>query len=224
MSYLSVKNERDYANCQDQAVDEDCRNIEFKAVGDSLIGLKASELLKLAARNSSGCSGVGSRAIACSDDIVLFEVETTNLALMNTSAVIPTGRRSGESLNFSLGSQAIVGNDAHRVSSFNILDILPTDSMFGERVDYLDSFIEENDYRVYEELIGNRASKKTPNRCNGAASESIVKEVNVSEGAKEEKAHVAEEIGTPGAKELSVSHILIFSRAKISRAAEMRAA
>lgn len=219
-----MKYERDYANCKNEAVNDDRREIEFKLVRDCFVSLKPAELLELATRNRRGRSRISSRTISSSDDIALFEVEAANLALMNTSAVISTWRGCGKGLNLSLGSQAIVGNDAHRVSSFNVLDILPTNSMPGERIDYLNTFIKEDNYWMDKELIGNRASKKTPNRCNSAARGSIVKKVHISESAKEEKAHIAEDIGTPGAKELGIRHLVIFSRAKISRAVEMRAA
>jgi hypothetical protein len=70
-----------------------------------------------------------------------------------------------------------------------------------------------------KELVGKSATKCAPDRSNESASEAVIKEIYVSQGAKEKEAQEGKEIGARRSEELAIGHDDIFSRATEMRAA-----
>ena len=216
---LAIENQRDNSYRKDCRIDNYRGKIELKSVFHARIGLEALELIDSTSGDSRSRSGVGARAITSSDDVALFEIKSAHLALVNSAAVIATRSGSCESLDLSLLAFPIVGNDAHCVSSLDFFNILPTNHMAGEWVNDDESLVIENHGGMEKELVGKSATKCAPDCGNESASEAVIKEIYVSQGAKEKEAQEGKEIGARRSEELAIGHDDIFSRATEMRAA-----
>jgi hypothetical protein len=216
---LAVKDERHHTNRKDNCVSNDGSRIKAEFVTDGRLGAESMKLINATSGNSSRSSRISSRAISGSDDVVLFHIETAHLGLMNSAAVIATGSRSSESLNLALLSFPVVGNDAHRVTGFDLLNFLPANQMAGEWIDDFNSLVIENDCGMKKDLKENRTYKGSPNSCNHSAGEAIIKEINVDKKANKEEAQDGKNVRARRPEELAIVHEEIFSRAREMRAA-----
>lgn len=219
MNRLAIKNQRDDANRENSCVENDCSEIEMKCVVHSRLGLKAMELVDTASCDGGSSTRIGARAIAGADDVVLLQVKSAHLALMDRPAVVSAGGGSSESLDLSLLSLLVMGDDAHGVASFDLFDILPADLMATEGINNHDSLVVEDNRWMKEDLVEECRSEKAPNARYDAASESVIKEINVGKSSKEDKAQGSEYVRARRSEELAIVHKGIFSRAREMRAA-----
>lgn len=219
MIRLAIENQRDDSDSKDGRIDNYCRKIELDSIFHSGFGLEALKLIDSTPSDSRGGSRVSARAITGSNDVALLQVESAHLALMDSAAVVATRSGSCESLDLSLLAFSIVGNDAHCVTSLDFFNILPTNHMAGEWVNDDESLVVENHGGMEKELVGKSATKCAPDRSNESASEAVIKEIYVSQGAKEKEAQEGKEIGARRSEELAIGHVDIFSRATEMRAA-----
>jgi hypothetical protein len=216
---LAIENQRDNSNSKDGRIDNYRGKVKLESIFHSGFGLEALKLIDSTSSDSRGGSRVSARAITGSDDVALLEVKSTHLALMDSAAVIATRSGSCESLDLSLLAFSIVGNDAHCVTSLDFFNILPTNHMAGKWVNDDESLVVENHGGMEKELVGKSATKCAPDRSNESASEAVIKEIYVSQGAKEKEAQEGKEIGARRSEELAIGHDDIFSRATEMRAA-----
>ena len=219
MSRLAIENERNNANRENSCVENNRRDIELKCVVHSGLGLKAMELVDPTSCDSGSSARIGAWAIAGADDAALLKVKAAHLALMDGPAVVTAGGGSSESLNLSLLSLLIMSDDAHRVSGFDLFDILPADLMATEGINDHDSLVVEDNRWMKEDLVEECRSENAPNARYDAAGESVIKEVNVGKSGKEDKAQGSEYVRARGSEELAIVHKGIFSRAREMRAA-----
>ena len=219
MSQLVVKDERDYADRKNNYIGDDCSIIEGKLVIDSRLGAKSLELINSTSCNSSSSARISSRTVTGADDVVLFQVEAAHLRLMDSATVISTGSGSGKGLDFPLLALSVMGNDAHRVTSLNFLNILPSNQMVGEWINNLNSLVVEDDGGMKEYLIEDCTDKNSPYCGDHSTGESVIKEINVDKKADKEEAEDGKYIGARRSEELSIVHEEIFSRAREMRAA-----
>jgi hypothetical protein len=138
---------------------------------------------------------------------------------MDGATVIPTRSGSGEGLYLPLLALSIVGNNAHRVTSLNFLNILPSDQMAGEWVNNLNTLVIEDDGGMKEYLIEDCTDKCSPGCRDHSTGESVIKEIHVDKKADKEEAEDGKYIGARRSEELSIVHEEIFSRAREMRAA-----
>lgn len=214
-----LKNECNHTDCKDDSNYNYCCGIELEGVVHTSLHLKSLKLIDPTSGNRSRGTRVSSRTISDSDHSRLFDVKAAHLAFVDTSTVIPTWSGSGESLNLSLLSSALLGNDAHRKSSLNLFDFMPANFMAREWVDDNQSLVVEDDSRVKEDLIGDCAREYAPDCCNQATRSAVVEEVNVGKGAEEKETKVGTYVRARGSKELAIGHREIFSRSREMRAA-----
>ena len=208
---LVTKDECNNTNRKDHQIDDYCSVVEMEFIGNRGRALKSLELVQFASRDCSSSTRVGSRTVAGADDVVLFQIEAAHLRLMDSSTVVSTGRGSSESLDLPLLSFSIEGDDAHRVSCFNIVNFMPTNSMSRERIDNLQTFVIE-DYRGMKKyLIEDCAYERTPDCCDHATCKTEVKEIDVDKQANKEEAQEGKDIGTRRPEEFAVIHEEIFS-------------
>lgn len=219
MMRLAIENQRDNSNSEDGRIDDYRRKIELESIFHSGFGLEALELIDSTSSDSRSSTRISARTISGSDDIALFEVKSTHLALMDSAAVVATRSGSGERLDLSLLAFPIVSDDAHRVTSLDFFNILPTDYMAGKWINDDKSFVVENHGGMKEDLVGKSATKCAPNRRNESASEAVIKEVYVSQGAEKKESQEGKEIRARRSEELAIGHDDIFSRATEMRAA-----
>lgn len=219
MSRLAIENQCDDSNRENSCVENNRRDIELKDVVHSGLGLKAMELVDPASSDGGSRSRIGARAIAGADDVALLQVKTAHLALMDRPAVITAGGGSGEGLDLSLLSLFVMSDDAHRVSSFDLFDVLPANLVAGEGIyDHYSLVVEDNRW-MKEDLVEKCGSEDAPDARYDAASESVIKKVNVGKSSKEDKAQGSEYVRARGSEELAIVHKGIFSRAREMRAA-----
>lgn len=216
---LNVEYKGYCAKSNNYGVDEDRSKVEFEFVFQGGIGFESVELVNAVSRYRSSGSGMSPRTIARANDIRFFKVESAHLALMDRSAVVPTWGRSGKGLDLSLLTLPVMSDDAHRVSRLDLLDILPTDLVTGEWIDDHKPLVVEDDCRMKEDLISESAGKERPRTGNHPAGESVVKEIHVSERAKEEETQEGEDVRARRAEELAICHEEIFSCVREMRAA-----
>lgn len=219
MKKLTVKDERNDANSKENGVNDYRCRVELELVTHGRLGAKTLELIDTTSSDRGSSSRVGARAIASADDVALLQVKAAHLALMNRPAVITTRSGGSESLNLALLSLLVMGDDAHRVASLDLLDILPTDLMSAEWIDDDDSLVVEDHRWMKEDLIEDSRREDGPSACDYTARESVIKEVNVAKSGKEEEAQKGEYVGARGTEELAIVHEEIFSRAREMRAA-----
>lgn len=224
MSFLTTESKSDGTQYKNQRIDYDQSRIKLVSISHSPALFESLELLNSASCDGSSGAGIGSGTISGSDHLALLQVKSPHLAPVNSSAVVPTGRRSCESLNLSASSSSIVSDDAHGVSGFNLLDLLPSYFVATEWINDYDSLVEENDRRAPEDLVSECATEGAPNASYQSACKSVIKEINVGKGSEEKEAQKGTNVRARRAEELAIGHDYIFSRAKISRAIEMRAA
>ncbi len=219
MINLAVKDKGNNANREENQIDDNRGRIEMEFVTHSRLGVKSLELINSASSDRSSSARISSRTIAGADDVVLFQVKSTHLRLVDGATVVAAGRGSCESLNLSFLPLFVGGNNAHRVASFNLLNILPSDYMAGERVDDLNAFVVKDDRGMKKDLEEKGADKNTPDCCNHSAGQAVIKEINVDKQADKEKAQEGKNIGARRAEELAIVHEEIFSRAREMRVA-----
>lgn len=216
---LDVEYKRNRSQSNYHGIDEDRSKVKVESIFKSFVGLESTELIDSATSDCCRRTGIGSGAVAGANDIAIFEIESAHLALMDRSAVVSARSGRGKSLDLSLLSLPVVSDDAHRVSSLDLLDILPTNLMAGKRINNHQSFVVEDDSWMKEDLIGESASKERPGASDNSTCESVVKEVHVSKRAEEKETQEGKNVRARGSEELAIVHKGIFSRAREMRAA-----
>ena len=219
MSRLAIENQRNNANRENGCVENNRRDIELKCVVHSGLGLKAMELVDPTSCDGGSSARIGARAVTGADDVAFLQVKSAHLALVDRPAVVTAGGGSSKSLDLSLLSLLVMGDDAHGVASFNLFDILPADLMATEGINNHDSLVVEDNRWMKEDLVEECRSEKAPNARYDAAGESVIKEINVGKSSKEDKAQGSEYVRARRSEELAIVHKGIFSRAREMRAA-----
>jgi hypothetical protein len=208
---LTIKNEGNYSDAENYAIDKDGRGIKKISVFKSGFNFESLKLVEATSSDSRRSTGISSGAISGSNYISFFEVEPAHFTLMNVPTVVPARGWRGEGLNFPFIAFSIKGHDTHRVSGFDFFDLMPSNFVATEWVYYHDSFVIKDDRGMQEDLIGDSRSEKTPNGCDHAAGKSIVKEINIGERSEEKKSQVGEDVRALGSEELAIAHEEIFS-------------
>ncbi|MBU3716602.1 MAG: hypothetical protein FGM63_06205 [Candidatus Nanopelagicaceae bacterium] len=219
MIQLAIENQRDNSNSKDGRIDYYRRKIELESIFHGGFGLEALKLIDPTSSDSRCSSRISARAISSSDYVALFKIKPTHFALVDGTAVVATRSGRSESLNLSLLSFPIVGNDAHGVTGLDFLNILPPNHVTSERINDDESFVVENHRGMKKELVGKSATKCAPDRRYEPAGEAVVKEVYVGQGAEKKEAQEGKKIRAGRPEELAICHEDIFSRATEMRAA-----
>ena len=102
-------------------------------------------------------SRVSTRRFAGSHVLQIGDLQSANLAGMDSSAVISAWGLSSPSVNL-LASYL----DIHRVSSANIFDFAPTDSDLFQGISDCDSFIKEGDLGANETQVSSVGNEEAP--------------------------------------------------------------
>lgn len=216
---LAMEEKRNQTNGKERDIYKEGSVIEFESVGDLRVVSEALELLDPTSCYSGSGARTTSGAISGSDDITFFEMKAANLALMDVSAVVSARGGSCESLDLSVLSLSISSDDAHGVARLDLIDLVPANLMASERIDNYHAFIVKDHRGVQEDLVADCASKAAPNCSDNSAGKSVIQEVNVNQGGKEEESEIGEYIRTPGSEELAIIHEEIFSCEVEKRAA-----
>lgn len=224
MSSLATENKGDGAQYKNQGINYDQLRVKLELISHGSTQFESLELFNSASCDGSGGAGIGSWTISSSDHLALLQVKSSHLAPVNSSAVIPSRRRSCESLNLSAPSFSIVSNDAHGVSGFDLVDLLPTYFVATKRIYDFNSLVKEYDGRAPEELVSDCATEGAPNTSYQSASKTVIKEIHVSKGSEKKEAQKGTNVRARRAEELAIGHEYIFSCVNISRAIETRAA
>lgn len=219
MKALTIKNESNYSDAENYAIDKDGRGVKEISVFKSGFTFESLKLVEATSSDSSRSTRISSGAISGSNYISFFEIEPAHLTLMNVPTVVPAGGWRSEGLDFPFISFSIKGQDTHRISRFNFFDLVPSNFVTTEWVDYHDSFVVKDDRGMQEDLIGDSRSEKAPNGCDHAAGKSIVKKINIGERREEKKSQVGEDVRALGSEELAIAHEEIFSCMREMRAA-----
>ena len=188
-------------------------------VGNLGGALEPVELIEPATGDCGSGSGISSRAIAGANDVLLLQIQSSNFALVNISAVITSGRRCSESMNSTLSPFAIKSDYAHGVASFNMFNFMPANPVARERIDNFNSLVEENHGRPDEYQEADAAGQDSPNRRNCTTGYAVIKKININKQANAEKSEKSENVGTRGPKNLPVTHGEIFSCERRKRVA-----
>lgn len=202
------RNSRD----QKEQVNPKCLSVKPIPVIDEDWVFKSTKVSHFKISDYSRNTRVSSRALTSPNTFPTLDVKSTQLALMDTSAVVPA--RCGSSKGVNLFNSNIITKSFNRqgVSGVNLFNILPSDQIITERIKNLDSFVKENHLRVNKDLIADRADQGAPNYGNDKTKvESIIKNMQVEHGANHQKGHTGKEIATFRSKNFSVAHQSIFS-------------
>lgn len=111
-------------------------------------------------------TGISTRGFTWSDEVSGTNVHSTNFAGMNTASMVTTGRWSSPREDFS----ALLSDDGHGVSSFDVFDAFPSDDVFLDGVRNGYAFIENQNLGSVNYEIYDAADKGRPNSRNDTTS------------------------------------------------------
>jgi hypothetical protein len=155
-------------------------------------------------------TGVSSRRFSGSDDFSNFH--SANFAGMNTSSVISTRSGGGPRKDFT----AIVGNDRHAVSGFDLFNDIPTDRVFLDGVRNGYALIEEGDFWSVDNKINHTAKAGRPDEGNNAASKTSRKPILNIQSSDQSQNYAGAYSAGFGSKDFGIGHSPILSHNEIS--------
>ncbi len=127
------------------------------AAGDlALLELLAAQLSDVAS-----LAAITSRGITRSDLTVKSDIHSLDFSGMNASGVITAGSWSSPRVD-----NLPADLNTHRVTGFDCIDILPTDSDFLERIGDANTFVKDFYLWMYEEQVSARENESSPRERN----------------------------------------------------------
>lgn len=210
MTLLSNEYQGNYTNSEDDRVNQNCQVIEKKSVVNSSSVFESLELIEPATCDGCGSARVSSGAIASPYDSTFLKVKTSYLALMDIPTVVPAWSGRRKCLNFSAPTLSVMSNDCHGVTSFDFVDLMPTNFVSSKRIYNYQSFVVEDDGWTKKDLVSDCSAKNAPNTRHRSACYSVIKEINVGECEEKKEAQKGKHIGTRRSIEFTIVHEEIF--------------
>ena len=207
-----MNNQKQGAGNQKNQINPKSFSVELIPVLNKLRFIKSLESDNLLVSDSRGNTRVRSRALTRLNAASSLNVQTTQLTLMNRSAVIPAWGRGCKGVDFFDSNTFATCLNRHGVASVDLFDILPTNQVMGEGIYDFNSFIKENNLRMNKNLVADRTNQSSPDTCNDQSKvKSIINDLQIEHRGHDPKSHACENVTTFRAKNLRIIHQSIFS-------------
>lgn len=207
-----MNNQKQGASNQKNQINPKSFSVELIPVLNKLRSIKSLESDNLLVSDSRGNTRVRSRALTSLNAASSLNVQTTQLTLMNRSAVIPAWRRGRKGVDFFESNTFATCLNRHGVASVDLFDILPSNQVMGEGIYNLNSFIKENNLRMNKNLVADRTNQSSPDTGNDQSKvKSIINDLQIEHRGHDPKSHACENVTTFRAKNLRIIHQSIFS-------------
>jgi len=188
-------------------------SVELIPILNKLRSIKSLESDNLLVGDSRGNTRVRSRALTSLNAASSLNVQTTQLTLMNRSAVIPAWGRGRKSVDFFDSNTFASCLNRHGVASVDLFDILPSNQVMGEGIYDFNSFIKENNLRMNKNLVADQTNQSPPDTGNNQPKvKSIINNLQIEHRCYDPKNHPSKNVATFRAKNLRIIHQSIFSR------------
>jgi hypothetical protein len=181
-------------------------SIKFGNVS-SADSLALSEGIKSNSRQSYSYARVTTRRFTSTHAVGIWDLQSSDLSGMNSSAVIPTWGLSRPRVDF-LTSNA----DIHRVFNVDLLDLIPANGSFAKRVSDCDALIKDGHLGADKAEMKEVADQQAPTKGCVKTSDTLKKETLRSYSSAEKIDTDSEEVTTSCSVDLQISHANSLSR------------
>ena len=181
--------------------------VKFSSVITRTSSATAVKGVKANSSKRESLSRVRTRRFTGSHVVEIGDLQSTNFAGMDSSAVISAWGLSRPGVNL-LATYL----DIHRVSSANIVDIAPTDSDLFQGIGNCDSFIKEGDLGTNETQVSSVGNEEAPSDrgCNSFGAFGV--ETLAGNSSTEDVDSTGKEVTTPRTVHLRIFHTSSLSR------------
>jgi hypothetical protein len=181
--------------------------IKFSSVVTRTSSTAAVKSVKANSSKSESLSRVRTRRFTGSHVVEIGDLQSTNFAGMDSSAVISAWGLSRPGVNL-LATYL----DIHRVSSANIFDIAPTDSDLFQGVGNCDPFIEEGDLGTNKTQVKSVGNQQAPCDRGCDSFGSFGEETLANKSDAENVDRTGKEVTTSRTVHLRITHTSSLSR------------
>jgi len=181
-------------------------SIKFRSVS-SANSLRLNESVKSNSRKSYRNARVAARRFASAHTVGIWNLQTSDLGGMNSSAVIPAWGLSSPRINF-----LATNGEIHREFGADLLNLIPTNRSFAKRVGDCDAFIKDGHLGANKAEMKEVADQQRPTKSCVKAIESLDKETLRGNTSSKKIDESSEEVTTSRAVELRISHANSLSR------------
>ncbi len=207
-----MNNQKQGAGNQKNQINPKSFSVELIPVLNKLRSIKSLESDNLLVGDSRGNTRVRSRALTRLNAAGSLNVQSSQLTLMNRSAVIPAWGRGCKGVDFFESNTFATCLNRHGVASVDLFDILPTNQVVGKGIYDFNSFIKENNLRMNKNLVADRTNQSSPDTGNDQSKvKSIINDLQIEHRGHDPKSHACENVTTFRAKNLRIIHQGIFS-------------
>jgi hypothetical protein len=127
---------------------------------------------------------------------------------MNASGMVATRGWSGPCENFA----TVVGNNRHAVSSFDFINVIPSDRVFIDGVRNGYAFVEDRDFGPVNNEVNNATKAGRPGKSNETAFRRTAEPIlNIQSGYQGQHDASADGAGF-GAEDFGIAHTAIFAQ------------
>ena len=182
-------------------------SIKFSSVVTRTSSSAAMKGIEANSSKRQSLSRVSTRRFTGSHVLQIGDLQSANLASMDSSAVISAWGLSSPSINL-LASYL----DIHRVSSANIFDFTPPDSDLFQGISDCDSFIKEGDFGTNETQVSSVGNEEAPSYrgCNSLGTFGV--ETLAGNSSTENVDSSGKEVTTSRTVHLRITHTSSLSR------------
>ena len=166
-----------------------------------------SKVIVTNSRKSYSYSRVAARRFTSAHAVGIWNLQSSDLSGMNSSAVIPTWSLSSPRVDF-----FATNADIHREFDADLLNLIPTDRSFSKRVGDCDAFIEDSHLGADKAEMKEIADQQRPTKSCVKTIESLQKETLRGNTGTEEINESSEEVTTSSSVDLRISHANSLSR------------
>jgi hypothetical protein len=181
-------------------------SIKFGNVS-STDSLTLSEGIKSNSRKSHSNARVAARRFASAHAVGIWDLKSSDLSGMNSSAVISAWGLSRPRIDF-----LATNGDIHREFNVNLLNLIPTNCSFAKRVSDCDAFIKDAHLGADKAEMEEIADQQRPTQGCAKAVYGLNKETLRGDTGTEKIDACGEEVTTSSSVDLQISHANILSR------------
>jgi len=169
--------------------------------------LALSKSIMTNSSKSNSYSRVAARRFTSAHAVGIWNLQSSDLSGMNSSAVISAWGLSSPRVDFFANNA-----DIHREFNADLLNLIPTDRSFSKRVGDCDAFIEDSHLGADKAEMKEIADQQRPTKSCVKAIESLDKETLRGNTGTEEINESSEEVTTSSSVDLRISHANSLSR------------
>ena len=166
-----------------------------------------SEGIKSNSRKSNSYARVTARRFTSTHAVGVWNLQSSDLSGVNSSAVIPAWGLSGPRVDF-----LATNGDIHGVFNVDLLNLIPTDGSFAKRVSYCDAFIKDGHLGADKAEMKEIADQQAPTKSCVKTFDTLKKETLRGDSSTEKIDARREEITTSSSVDLRISHANSLSR------------